>query len=74
MLGVCPWGMWEQLPGDLPSARLVWLRQWAVTLTGPTAHQSRPPYAQHPDRLPLSLQDHGHPVRFRNIWLRELEK
>ncbi len=44
-----------------------------VTLTGPTAYQRRPPYAAHPDRLPLSLQDHEHPVRYRNIWLRDLE-
>jgi len=44
-----------------------------VTLTGPTAHQRRPPYAAHPDRLPLSLQDHEHPVRYRNIWIRDLE-
>jgi len=43
-----------------------------VTLSGPTAHQRRPPYAAHPDRLPIQLQDHDHPVRYRNIWIREL--
>ncbi|MBN2417695.1 DUF1080 domain-containing protein [bacterium] len=44
-----------------------------VILTGPTAHKARPPYKLHPEKLPLSLQDHGNPVRFRNIWIRELE-
>jgi Domain of Unknown Function (DUF1080) len=41
-------------------------------LSGPTAHQRRPPYSAHPDKLPLKLQDHGNPVRYRNIWIREL--
>jgi hypothetical protein len=46
--------------------------QHATELSGPTAHKARPPYVPHPERLPLMLQEHGAPVRFRNLWLREL--
>jgi hypothetical protein len=49
------------------------LVQHAMELIGPTANKARPPYAAHPEKLPISLQDHGHKVRFRNVWLRELQ-
>lgn len=48
------------------------LAQDNVAPTGPTAHKARPPYKAHAAMLPLSLQEHAHPVRFRNIWIREL--
>ena len=44
-----------------------------VELSGPTAHGERPPYKPTPEKLPLALQDHGDPVRYRNIWIREFK-
>lgn len=43
-----------------------------VELTGPTSWINRAPYSAHPVKQPIALQDHGNPVRYRNIWVREL--
>ena len=43
-----------------------------VTVAGSTSWMERQPYKAHPEKLPLRIQDHGNPVRYRKIWLREL--
>jgi len=41
-------------------------------LEGPTGHLARSKPGPFPDVGPLKLQDHGNPVRYRNIWYRHL--
>ena len=48
--------------------------QDSTPLEGGGGHRGRSKPRAFPEKGPLKIQDHGNPVRFRNIWYRPLRK
>ena len=61
-----------QTPGYISVIHNGVLIQNHVELKGPTEYIGKPVYKYHDPKMPLGLQNHGNPVSYRNIWIREL--
>lgn len=44
----------------------------ATPFWGPTAHRKIDPYTPENAKGPIGLQDHGNPIRYRNVWIRAI--
>lgn len=61
-------------PGSLTVFMNGVLVQQNTALEGGGGHRGRSKARPFPEKGPLKLQDHGNPVRYRNIWYRPLPK
>ncbi|MCL2105419.1 MAG: DUF1080 domain-containing protein [Kiritimatiellaeota bacterium] len=68
--------VWEgdvmKFPGSVTVLHNGVLVQDHWELEGLSTHCTRRPITKYADKGPLKFQDHGNPVRFRNVWIREI--